>query len=165
VANYSPFCKKYFEKANLLSNIPCFFFVFNYLKTETFALKIASIAYSMKGCLRFFTFIFWILPNLAKYTYMDDCHLSNITKLGGGEKKNQTLNTKPNHWELKDKKSQLKYQNPLSKRHAQVGFREDIKSKKDGNRCWCVTLDSESLISLCLMIKLVFFAWTKKEPQ
>ncbi len=93
VANYSPFCKKYFEKANLLSNIPCFFFVFNYLKTETFALKIASIAYSMKGCLRFYTFIFWILPNLAKYTYMDDYHLSNITKLGGKKKKKKP-NTK-----------------------------------------------------------------------
>jgi hypothetical protein len=111
-------------------------------------LEIASIAYSMKGGLRFSTFIFWILPNLAKYTYMDDRHLSNITKLG-----KKKPNTKPDHWELKDKKSQLMYQNPLSKRHAQVGFREDIKSKKDGNRCWCVTLHSESLISLCLVIK------------
>jgi hypothetical protein len=23
----------------------------------------------MKGCLRFFIFIFWVLPNLVKYTY------------------------------------------------------------------------------------------------
>jgi hypothetical protein len=31
--------------------------------------KIAIIAYNMKGCLRFYTFIFWISPNLAKYTF------------------------------------------------------------------------------------------------
>ncbi len=54
---------------------------------------------------------------------MDDCHLSNITKL---EKKKKTLNLT-----LENQKTR----NPLSKKHAQVGFREDIKSKKDGNRC------------------------------
>jgi hypothetical protein len=30
------------------------------------ATKIVTIAYSMKGCLRFLTFIFRILPNMAK---------------------------------------------------------------------------------------------------
>jgi len=45
--------------------------------------KFATIALNMnneKGCLRFSTFIFMILPNLAKYT-MDDRQFSNITKL------------------------------------------------------------------------------------
>jgi hypothetical protein len=142
-----------------LSNIPFSFSFLHCQKNETFALKIASIAYNIKGCLRFYTFIFWISPNLAKYTY-GWLSLEQQHKIGGKKKK-----TKPNHWELKDKKSQLKYQNPLSKRHAEVGFREHIKSKKDGKKCWCVTLASESLISLGLMIKSVFFPWTKKEPQ
>jgi len=31
--------------------------------------KITTIAYNMKWCLRFFTFILWILHNLAKYIY------------------------------------------------------------------------------------------------
>jgi len=30
--------------------------------------KIVTIAYNMKGCLRFSTFILWIVPNLVKYT-------------------------------------------------------------------------------------------------
>jgi hypothetical protein len=33
------------------------------------SLKIARIAYNMKGFLRFSIFIFWISPNLTKYTY------------------------------------------------------------------------------------------------
>jgi hypothetical protein len=31
--------------------------------------QIVTMAYNMKGCLRFSTFIFWISSNLAKYTY------------------------------------------------------------------------------------------------
>jgi len=31
--------------------------------------KIVTIAYNMKGCLRFSTFMFWIVPDLVKYTY------------------------------------------------------------------------------------------------
>ncbi len=31
--------------------------------------KFTTIAYKLKGCLRFHTIIFWISPNLAKYTY------------------------------------------------------------------------------------------------
>ncbi len=31
--------------------------------------EIATIAYNMKGCLRYSIFIFWISPNIPKYTY------------------------------------------------------------------------------------------------
>ncbi len=31
--------------------------------------KITTIAYNMKGCFKFYTFIFRISPNLVKYTY------------------------------------------------------------------------------------------------
>jgi hypothetical protein len=31
--------------------------------------KVVTIVYSMKVCLRFSTFIFWISPNLSKYIY------------------------------------------------------------------------------------------------
>ncbi len=41
--------------------------------------KITTI-YNKKGHLRFSTFIFFILPNLASIL-LDDCHLGNITKL------------------------------------------------------------------------------------
>jgi hypothetical protein len=40
--------------------------------------KITTIAHNIKRCLSFFSFIFWVLPYLAKYTYMDDHHLKNI---------------------------------------------------------------------------------------
>ncbi len=35
-------------------------------------LKIITIAYNMKGCLRLFTFISWISSNLAKYTFLGE---------------------------------------------------------------------------------------------
>ncbi len=60
---------KIFWKNNILQEIPCF------LKKESqndFFLifkKITTIAYNMKGCLRFSNYIFWILPNFTKYTY------------------------------------------------------------------------------------------------
>lgn len=50
-------------------------FVKRILKEEYFIIKyiyiIVTIAYNMKGCLRFFflKFIFWILSNMAKYIY------------------------------------------------------------------------------------------------
>jgi coproporphyrinogen III oxidase len=31
--------------------------------------KITTIAYNMKGCLKFSAFLLWILPKLTKYTY------------------------------------------------------------------------------------------------
>jgi hypothetical protein len=31
--------------------------------------KMTIIAYNMKCCLKFYIFIFWISPNLAKYTF------------------------------------------------------------------------------------------------
>ncbi len=47
--------KNIFQILNILSQILFF--------------KVATIAYNMKVHLRFYTFIFWISPNLAKYTY------------------------------------------------------------------------------------------------
>jgi hypothetical protein len=49
--------------------------------------KIATIAYNMKGYLRFSTFIFWISPNLAMYTYgmiptASDTAITEILKHG-----------------------------------------------------------------------------------
>jgi membrane protease YdiL (CAAX protease family) len=38
-------------------------------KFKTICQKYATIADTMKMCFRFYTFIFWILPNLAEYTY------------------------------------------------------------------------------------------------
>jgi hypothetical protein len=62
----------------------CKFLVFskkNPQKMKKLHKKIAIIAHTMEGCLRFDTFIFQTLPNLAKYIYMGCHHLSNITKL------------------------------------------------------------------------------------
>ncbi len=48
---------------------------FPVLKRNKFAIikhfisRIATIPYNTKGCLRISIFIFWILPNLAKYAY------------------------------------------------------------------------------------------------
>ncbi len=69
---------EFFLKMIILSQIFCF-------------VKINSpkIAYNMIKCLGISTFIFWILPNLAKYIFMDDHHFSNITKL---ERKTLFLN-------------------------------------------------------------------------
>jgi hypothetical protein len=41
---------------------------------------------NMKGCLRFFTFIFGILPNLAKFYTYQQFPLHQHHKVGGGEK-------------------------------------------------------------------------------
>jgi hypothetical protein len=46
-------CRKYFEKKNTLSKN---------------SLKFSTVAYNIKEYLKFPSFIFWILPNLAKYT-------------------------------------------------------------------------------------------------
>jgi hypothetical protein len=50
------FCEKYFGKECFIKNST--FKIKNYLKKAKKATKIATIAYSMKGCLRFFIFIF-----------------------------------------------------------------------------------------------------------
>jgi hypothetical protein len=50
--------------------------------------KIAIIAYIMKGCLRFYTCIFWTLPNLSKYIY----GLSSLEQHHKIEKKNTDTN-------------------------------------------------------------------------
>ncbi len=34
--------------------------------------------------------MFWVSPNLAKYPYMDDHHLNNITKLGKKKKNTES---------------------------------------------------------------------------
>ncbi len=68
--------------------------------------KITAIAYNLKGCLRFHTIIFWISPNLAKYTY--------------------GLLPLEQHHEIEGKK-------PLSSSHqslAQQGFQKQTNKKK-----------------------------------
>jgi hypothetical protein len=58
------FCEKYFEKECSIKNST--FKLKKLPKNNQKATKISTIAYSMKGCSRFFNFIFSILPNLAK---------------------------------------------------------------------------------------------------
>jgi hypothetical protein len=55
---FSPFCKKYFQKWIFVQN----FFIF----VEDNSSKNFTVTYNMEGCLRFYTFIFLILLNLAK---------------------------------------------------------------------------------------------------
>ncbi len=71
MGEFSPFCKRYFEK-KIPSQTPCF-------SPQNKSPEIATIAYNMKGCFIFSTFIFSILSNLANIL-VDNCHLSNITK-------------------------------------------------------------------------------------
>jgi len=61
VVNFHHFAKKYFEKRIYYHKFLLFFILF--------FKKLTTIAYKMKGYLKLSTFIFWILPNLAKYTY------------------------------------------------------------------------------------------------
>jgi hypothetical protein len=85
--------KEYSGKKSLLLLL----FSKNRLKTKIF-LKYPKFCHN---CLQherpslkiFSTFIFWMLPNLAKYFRRDDHHLSNITKL-----KNRHF--APNNWWL-----------------------------------------------------------------
>jgi hypothetical protein len=44
-----------------------------------FQKKITTIAYTMKACLRFSNYIFWILPIFLLNILIDDHHLNNIT--------------------------------------------------------------------------------------
>ncbi len=53
-------------KRNILSQIPL---TWKSIDPKKIIKRIATIAYDVKGCLRFSTFIFWILPNLITYTY------------------------------------------------------------------------------------------------
>jgi hypothetical protein len=57
------FCEKYLLKRRF-----CFKFLFLGKNSQKYE-QIVTIAYNVKGCFRFDTFIFWISPNLAKYTY------------------------------------------------------------------------------------------------
>ncbi len=60
---FFPFSKIDFEKRIFYQNM------LKIAKKRKIKIKIATIAYSMKGCFSFSTFLFWISPNLAKYTY------------------------------------------------------------------------------------------------
>jgi len=69
---FSPFyekkCKKEFSVTNSL------LFFFGKISPKKWFFLISKIRhycvqYDMKGCLRFYNSIFWILSNLAKYTY------------------------------------------------------------------------------------------------
>jgi len=68
VENFRHFVIKKNWKNNILSQI--FIFLF-FEKSKFFVFKIALNCHNlltMKGCLRFFTFIFRIFSNVAKYT-------------------------------------------------------------------------------------------------
>jgi hypothetical protein len=54
---------QYFWKEDSVSNS-----LFSGKKSQKYE-QIVTIAYNVKGCFTFDTFIFWISPNLAKYTY------------------------------------------------------------------------------------------------
>jgi hypothetical protein len=57
---------RHFAKTNFKNEIFCQKVL--YFRWRQFA-KFFTIAYNMKGCLRFYTFIFLILLNLAKFMY------------------------------------------------------------------------------------------------
>ncbi len=76
---FSPFHEKYFQIYIMFN----FFFLKIIRKNHfSFPSKNITITYNMKGCLRFYTFIFGTLPNLEKYT-CELSPLSNITKVRG----------------------------------------------------------------------------------
>jgi hypothetical protein len=58
------FLRKIFSENKILSEFP--YFIRKNSKNLT---KIVMIAYNMQGCLRFYTFMFLISPDLAKLTY------------------------------------------------------------------------------------------------
>jgi len=74
VKNFLYLSKKYFEKGEYSASNSLFFYFKNCQNTIFFfkLQKFATIALNMnneKWCLRFSTFIFMILPNLAKHSY------------------------------------------------------------------------------------------------
>jgi hypothetical protein len=61
---------KYFFKRIFCHNFPSFKKRVKKILLLSLKLpKIITIAYNVKGCLRSFNFIFWILSNVAKYVY------------------------------------------------------------------------------------------------
>jgi hypothetical protein len=70
---FSPFClKNNFEKVNILSKNSC------YARNSP---KIGTTPYNMKGCLRIFVPFTFHYRQIWLNILMDDCHLSNNTKL------------------------------------------------------------------------------------
>jgi hypothetical protein len=76
VANFGHFVKSILEK-NILSQIPCFFDS----ATKKRSQKGPSIAYNMKGCLRFSAVMFPKLPNFGQI------QVKQHHKMGKKEKK------------------------------------------------------------------------------
>jgi len=69
VVNFCHFSKDIFKKQYYVAN-SLFFKKKNLRKPiKLFLPKIIKVAYKMKWCFKFYIFIFWILPNLAKYIY------------------------------------------------------------------------------------------------
>jgi hypothetical protein len=70
VANFRHFCRKYVGKKKILSKFP---FFGEKIAKFFFKKKVAKIHHNLpticKGCSRFSTSIFGILPNLIKYTF------------------------------------------------------------------------------------------------
>jgi hypothetical protein len=70
--NFKPsyyFLKKIKIKKNILSQILCLLEINSPKQWPKNSPKIIIIAENMKGCLRFYILIFWILENLGKYIY------------------------------------------------------------------------------------------------
>jgi hypothetical protein len=81
VANFSPFCKKYFGKEILLLQLPFFFKKKMELKISSKFATTTTID-SMKRCLIFiFLFSYFEYIQIWLNVLMDDHHLNDITKL------------------------------------------------------------------------------------
>lgn len=77
---FLPFCEKIFKK--ILSQISCSFKKhFPKIKKTRKPQKLSQLPNNMKGCLRFYIFVFLIPPKLAKYNCGPLPLKSNITKL------------------------------------------------------------------------------------
>jgi len=66
---FLPICENILKK-NILSRIPCFLEKSSpEIELKFFCHKSPRITYNMIECIRFFIFILWVSPNLAKCTY------------------------------------------------------------------------------------------------
>jgi len=110
--------------------------------------KITIIAYIMKACLKFPTFIFWISSNLAKYTYEWSPSLEQHHKIGTPKK---ILKKKTTHsWNKKKREKKLKYLGPSNEDLKKTGPKSPltlsvhlgnpkhhhVKTKRGGKTKW-----------------------------
>jgi hypothetical protein len=77
---FLPFCEKILKK-NSITNSYSLKFFFPKIKKTKKTQKLSQLPNNMKGCLRFYIFVFLIPPKSAKYTCGPLPLKSNITKL------------------------------------------------------------------------------------